>query len=415
MTNHVSIEHHVNGRTVACKRATATGGGARIRDEATRLEGLDHPGVLTFVELRETDQGPVLVTEYVGPRTLASIGPVATERAAHLIADLAATLADLHARGVVHGAVRPEHVLVAGDRTVLCGFAPTSVDRSPADDVDGIGTTMRGLLAPELEEEPIPDRRPWRRTPWHGYRHRALLTLADQATDDDPGRRPGARALAESVGSLSGAPSARPDPGRVRERTGPTWTAALSDLIAVHRPRRGRWTPTVSSTPLGQRSRVRVALLGVVGIGLGGFGLVGVVGDRAPSRPGPIDLAGDAASCPEPAGGTSADVDGDGCPEPVRLGHGWIEVDGRRFRVGRPGNALAVGDWDGDGAATVALLQRRTGDVWRFATWDPDGEVTAEPVGHFPGAVDLDRRVAVGGDMLVVQLRGGGSTVVPVG
>ena len=108
---------------MACKRATATGGGERIRDEATRLEGLDHPGVLTFVELRETDQGPVLVTEYVGPRTLASIGPVATERAALLVADLAATVADLHARGVVHGAVRPEHVLVAGDRTVLCGFA----------------------------------------------------------------------------------------------------------------------------------------------------------------------------------------------------------------------------------------------------------------------------------------------------
>ena len=74
-----------------------------------------------------------------------------------------------------------------------------------------------------------------------------------------------------------------------------------------------------------------------------------------------------------------------------------------------------VGDWDGDGAATVALLQRRTGDVWRFATWDPDGEVTAEPVGHFPGAVDLDRRVAVGGDLLVVQLRSGASTVVPAG
>ncbi|HEY8058690.1 MAG TPA: serine/threonine-protein kinase [Acidimicrobiales bacterium] len=412
MTNHVSIEHHVDGRTVACKRATVTGGGARIRDEASRLEGLDHPGVLTFVELRETDEGPVLVSEYVGPRTLASIGPVATERAALLVADLATTVADLHARGVVHGAVRPEHVLVAGDRTVLCGFAPTVVDHPPSDDVNGIGTTLRGLLAPDLEEEPIPDRRPWRRTPWHGYRHRALLTLADQATDDDPGRRPGARALAESVGSLSGAPTSRQGPGPVREPSGPTRTAAIADLIAVHRPRRRR-TYAARPTSPGRRFPVRIALLGVIGVGLGGFGIVGLADDTAPIQPAPSGLASDAPTCANPADSASADVDGDGCPEPIRLGHGWIEVGGRRYRVGRPGNALAVGDWDGDGAATVALLQRTTGDVWRFATWDPDGAVTAEPVGRFPGAVDLDRRGAAGGDVRVVQLRSGATTEVP--
>ena len=138
-----------------------------------------------------------------------------------------------------------------------------------------------------------------------------------------------------------------------------------------------------------------------------------MVDDTAPNQPAPSGLATDAPTCANPADGASADVDGDGCPESVRLGHGWIEVDGRRFRVGRPGNALAVGDWDGDGAATVALLQRKTGDVWRFATWDPDGAVTAEPVGRFPGAVDLDRRVAAGGDVLVVQLRSGATTEVP--
>ena len=235
--------------------------------------------------------------------------------------------------------------------------------------------TIRGLLGAELEEEPIPDRRPWRRTPWHGYRHRALLTLADQATDDDPRSSTGARALGRVrrvvwVVPPSDRPGSRAGP---RTATGLTWTAALSDLTSPFTALAVSGEPGNQIHPTRRRSRVRVALLGVVGIGLCGFGLIGcsATGHRAvrprstsPATPRPAPNAADDGT---------ADVDGDGCPEPVRLGHGWIEVDGRRFRVGRPGNALAVGDWDGDGAATVALLQRRTGDVWRFAAGIPTG------------------------------------------
>jgi len=331
------------------------------------------------------------------------------------VADLATTIADLHARGLTHGAVGPEHVLVAGDRTVLCGFAPSAADQSSADDVRGIGTTLGDLLDPEVEEEPIPDRRPWRRTPWHGYRHRALLTLADQATDDDPGRRPAARALADAVGSLSGDPTCGRHEEPRPERPGPRWPEAIVDLIAVHRPRRERAAP-VRPGPRRHRAPVRVVLLGALGIGLGGFGLMGLTGGPAPPRgSAPIDVVTESPACPDRLGADSADVDGDGCLEPIRLGPGWVEVDGRRFRVGRPGNVLAIGDWDGDGAATVALLQRGTGDIWRFPTWDPESPVTAEPVGRYPDAVDLERRAAPGGDVLVVRLRDGASTEVPVG
>ena len=81
--------------------------------------------------------------------------------------------------------------------------------------------------------------------------------------------------------------------------------------------------------------------------------------------------------------------------------------------MGRPGNDLAVGDWDGDGTDTLALLQRGSGRLWRFPTWDPDTAVTAEPAGDFPGAIELTSEPAQGHDRLVVRLRDGTATEVP--
>ncbi len=63
MTNHVSVEHTADGRTVACKRSTSPEGSTRIRDEAARLATIDHAGVVRLVDLREDDDGPRMLTE----------------------------------------------------------------------------------------------------------------------------------------------------------------------------------------------------------------------------------------------------------------------------------------------------------------------------------------------------------------
>jgi hypothetical protein len=398
VTTHVSIEHGADGTTVASKRATSADAVAAIRAEAERLGTEEHPGLVRLVGVREDDDGPRLLTEYVGPRTMATMGPVTTETAADLVADLATTVADLHVAGFVHGDVRPEHVLVAGDRTVLCSPAAWADDRTPADDVLGIGRCLASLLEPDLDEEPIPDRRPWRRTPWIGYRHRALLTLADQATDEDPRRRPAARALADAVRQAAGGGAEVVDEPR---RTVFTFAQEVVDLVVIRVRHRH---------PRPRSPRRRVLLLAALGAVVATAGAAGLT-SRAPTTE--ASAASATASPPTTAcAGDGPDLDGDGCPEAVELGDGWIDVDGRRYRVGRPGNALALGDWDGDGRATVALLQRGTGQVWRFAAWDPDAEVTAEPLGHYPGATDLVTEPLAGHDRLLVRGRDGTTTEV---
>jgi hypothetical protein len=380
---------------VACKRATSPESVQLVRDEADRLAAIDHPGVVRFVELRETEDGPELVTEYVGPRTLATCGPVTTDRAARLVADLATTVADLHAQGLVHGALHPEHVLVAGERTVLCGLGPAA-GTSPADDVNGIGTCLRSLLTADVEEEPIPDRRLRRRVTWYGYRHRALLTLADQATAEEPGRRPAARALAHAVDQAAGNALTADD----AEGAAPSRIEAVRDLVALRLRRRPRDRARVLH-PTG-----RVALLGTVGIVLLGFGVLGARGDGPPGSPEPVPTTLAPVDCPSTSG-TEADVDGDGCPEAIREGPGWIEVGGSRYRVGQDGDVLELGDWDCDGRDTLALLRPVSGELWRFTAWDPSTAVTAEPAGTFPGATDLVRADGPGCDTLVVVDRDG--------
>jgi hypothetical protein len=187
----------------------------------------------------------------------------------------------------------------------------------------------------------------------------------------------------------------------------PPLPQAIVDLVAI----RLRHHPT--REPRVPHRRRRLAALAATGIVVTSVGVLGATA-RRPTGTGTVARPAGAVETCERAPEATADLDGDGCPEAVEVGAGWIEVDGRRFRVGRPGNALAVGDWDGDGTATVALLQRGTGRVWTFPTWDPEAAVVAVPAGAFPGAVDLDDRPAGGRDQLLVRLRGGAVEAVTV-
>lgn len=213
------------------KTASHEAGCVRLAQEAARLDRARHPGV---VELLEHEAGR-LVLAWAGTPTLAVVRPPVTQAAA-ILAAVAATVADLHEIGLVHGRLDPTHVVIGPDgRPRLCGIGglrPGEPDPAPADDVSAVGRLIDGLLGADVELEPIPEKR-WGRRRWSGYHRRALQMLADQATDVDPARRPTARALAASIAEAvpdahivasepaATAPTRRPTGARLRPRREP--------------------------------------------------------------------------------------------------------------------------------------------------------------------------------------------------
>jgi hypothetical protein len=138
-------------------RATAgrdvdPGGGAAVRVRALGTLG-QHPNVVTLHRVERTPDGrTLLVLELCtgsladGPRARALTAP---QHAVAVALALAGAIETAHRAGIVHGDLRPEHVLVTRyGEVVLTGFAsgaaPDAV--TVADDVHGLATTLAALL-----------------------------------------------------------------------------------------------------------------------------------------------------------------------------------------------------------------------------------------------------------------------------
>ncbi|MCU1454766.1 MAG: serine/threonine protein kinase, partial [Acidimicrobiales bacterium] len=106
-----------------------------------------------------------------------------------------------------------------------------------------------------------------------------------------------------------------------------------------------------------------------------------------------------------------ADVDGDGCPDVARWNGRVLLVrlagsaaPPRRYRLGRPGDQLVLGDWNCDGAATPALYRPADGTLLAVDEF-------ARRVGDRVEAARVERRAA-GGRARVVRGANGCDTVV---
>ena len=121
-------------------------------------------------------------------------------------------------------------------------------------------------------------------------------------------------------------------------------------------------------------------------------------GDEIVPVPAPAPCPGTVAI----PGAVLADLDGSGCGRVLvhDAEDGVVATaDGRRWALGRPGDELLVGDWDGDGRWSPGLHRPSTGEVYLFPPLGEE-EVTSAPVQRWPAGgsavvVDLDGRHGV--------------------
>lgn len=464
------------GGLVAVKTAATPGEIARLHDEVARLRRLHHPGVVTLVDNGPTPRGVAMRTVYAGDPVERWRG--ALPRAAGVGAVVAATLADLHDMGVVHGRLDASHVLIGPDgRPRLCGLSDPGA-ATPADDVRGLGELVTLLI--ERSTARRGGHRQWPLRP--RAEQRALHHVARRALDPVPSRRPSARALsrailtavpeaalpAASIGSggtdrppaqetrrLSMRPAAQMRPrlrGRLNRsarrpvepgptpltRTGPPRREVVghgdsADAVAARRTALGvgaagvaalalivggavalrgtaatvnREADTGADTGIDDRragisdGRVNNSEVGGSGRGTGGRGRASDESSGTSSRCGDVV---------QPA------ADGDGCRDAVRVDGRTVAVGAARWRLGEPGDVVAVGRWDCGGSVFPALLRPATGDVFVFWRWAPHGQaVTAEPIERVAGATSIRAEpTADGCDQLVVD-RDGDNVVIEV-
>ncbi len=446
MGHRVTVRHDDEGRLVAVKGPPPEDPD-RTRHEAELLGGLRHPGV---VEVLEPDgDGPELRTRWVGARTAADLPrPLDPARAAGLVLAVAATVADLHRGGIIHGNLEPSHVLLdPHGRPVLCGFGDAcrlDDERTPraSTDVAGLGGLLTELLTDADDAERAP-RPPWRRRTG-GRRNaeaRALLAAARHATADDPSVRPGLRAFVDAVRSAApnatlpaspdrcsspstDAPTADPDPNSPTTdpllallSQGPDEQRDEPHEITIRAPtadspertqvtdESGFWDDLDRLRPLGDPDGrggrhntwwgVGISAAGLAVVGF--LGMSAVTGDPAPvpeaATPAPstapastpTSLERSTAPPPDPASPATVATD------PVSTdSETTIEHDGHRYAVGEPGDLVAVGDWRCDGRPTPAVYRPGTGSLFVFETWPgAGGRHEVEPLMAVPDGASL--------------------------
>src|SRR5215207_5734108 len=112
------------GREVAIKRLNTDAPEeslTRFRREARIGATLNHPNFVSVFDTIATDEGALIVMEYVPGRSveeLAKDGPMDPEQVVSILRGAAAALDHAHGEGVVHRDIKPANILVREDGTV---------------------------------------------------------------------------------------------------------------------------------------------------------------------------------------------------------------------------------------------------------------------------------------------------------
>ncbi|PYQ57571.1 MAG: hypothetical protein DMF58_17995 [Acidobacteria bacterium] len=94
---------------------------ARFEQEARAAGVLNHPNLLTIYELGTHDGSPFIVSELLEGLTLRSrlaAGAISERRAVEYAIEIANGLAAAHAKGILHGDLKPENIFITSDERV---------------------------------------------------------------------------------------------------------------------------------------------------------------------------------------------------------------------------------------------------------------------------------------------------------
>lgn len=432
-----------------CLTAKTAENRVELQLAADVYRAVDHPGVVRFLSVDNDTTTTYLRTQFAGGRTLETAPPHTAAVLAGLAAATAQILSDLHEQGISHGSVVASHVLLASSgRPVLCGLGRGKL-RARVDEVrwrNAVRSDRDGLLAlvdQSTEQLIAVSSFPLRVRPQElvtRYRlNRVLTRMAHRDLDISS-----LAAAFAAVASTHVAPQhfatdnalptvATSQPGK--GVLGRDHTTNPSDALP-HRGVTAEWPKrwklprfTLTHRPVSRLTTPRnfALLLFITGIVLTAAGLVSLL-DRAPTKPSPVhsQSAASPGSCPQRQPAVSpqinsadtwldVDIDHDGCSERVRLHGTTLTVNGASYTLGKPGDLIRFGDWDGDGIATPAVIRPKSGSIFVFQSWPSlrrrlSTHATTRVVGVRSVHV---RSTTTGRDVLVVEPRSGPAIEVP--
>jgi hypothetical protein len=383
----------------------------RLNREANAAAAVDHPNVVALYEAGEHDGMLYIASKWVDGTTLSRLvelqGRLDTPRAAAILVQIAGALQAAHDAGLVHRDVTPANVIVdRHDRPYLTDFGLTR----RATDITGLTASGQLLgtldyVAPEqIEGRPVDHRADlyslgclgWfllcGEAPFPGTGHAAKLyahlsaeyssirerrddvppELDDalrRAMSKDPAQRqPSARALADELATVVGAPVPASPPEASAE------DAAPAAATALRAPRLGRWVERAGgavaaaalvAAPVALYEALSDHAAGAQTLGLGraaasvtaGAGGVLVAGGPVGTVTSLASASADAPRRVTDLGGSVTRVADTGATRYVAGGRRLIVFDDRNTAAGRrlrlPGTAGSL--TAGPGGAWVAL------------------------------------------------------------
>lgn len=406
------------GRVVVAKHAPwdRPEAAAGLGREAAVLTRCQHPALVRLLHTIDGDDGRTLVFAHAPGGSLAERlerhGPLPPAEVADLGARLAEALAALHRHGIIHRDVHPGNVVVDAELQPLLIDLDHALDAAgehlptddevvghpdhvdprlftghppgPACDLHALATTLWTLATG------APPGRPSPRDPVELRPHDAVppplhdALVACLGTHDATTVATALHALALDLADARQAPGHLPVPPGGQPAVAPTPTAGATrrwgaaprpPTVAAITPARGlRWLATAAAAA--------VLALAPAALWVARDGRAEPVAVVPPPPCGDVDAA---------TTEVLADLDGNGCSEVMRLAGGVLTTATGSYRLGRDGDVLVAGDWDGDGTWTPGLYRPATGEAFLFDAAPGGSVVSSRP----PLQLDPDATPAV--------------------